>query len=299
MLGNHAASMAYFAASLSIPPAVKETHVCRFASIVPTYEFVTPKCATAKSVSACKSESPIKSVISSVFKPYFPTTSILSASVSPTGMRDIKSLTTALDMAPSIFCATCFSTSLWLALASPSPLLNASPIVVPPSSATSNPAAPTRCFKSTSIIFVRFATWSSNTFVLARLCSRIWSIFFWLFLDSSFTARCTSSTALIMSASLAFMNSRQSAFFSGSAAIAAAPPSSLILSCKAMPCSKSFVIMSCASIDAAAAMTTKLREMLSLKSLNFSQSRPLVSICDTKYLVFSLWQNARPSSISN
>ena len=39
--------------------------------------------------------------------------------------------------------------------------------------------------------------------------------------------------------------------------------------------------------------------MESLMSLNLSQSRPLVSICDTKYLVLSLWQNARPSSISN
>ena len=39
--------------------------------------------------------------------------------------------------------------------------------------------------------------------------------------------------------------------------------------------------------------------MLSLMSLNFWQSRPLMSICVTKYWVLSLWQKARPSSISN
>ena len=102
-----------------------------------------------------------------------------------------------------------------------------------------------------------------------------------------------------MSSSLAFMNAAHCALSSGSAATAAAPPSSAILSLSAWPCSNSSVMMSWVSTAAAAAMTVSWRWMESLMSLNFWQSRPLVSICDTKYLVLSLWQNARPSSISN
>ena len=80
--------------------------------------------------------------------------------------------------------------------------------------------------------------------------------------------------------------------------IASAPPSSSIFSLSCLPCSNSSMIISCVSIDAAAAMMVTCLCMLSLISLNFWESRPDMSIWVMKYWFLSLLRNATPSSIS-
>ena len=232
--------------------AAYDTYVCRVLSMVPTQQSVTPNASRPSSVMALRSSSPIRSVISSVFRPYLSTTSRRSASVSATGMRRMTSLISSPVMPVSNARSTVASSagggasSPGTAVLRPSGRERSTP--APPSD------IPTRVARSTSIIFVKFATWSSSTLVCARDCSMSMSIFFWDFAASARTARCTSSTALWRSASLAFMNSWHAAFFSGSAATAAGPPSSAIFSASWTPCSYSSITTSWAAMLAAAAM---------------------------------------------